>query len=112
MLGSIAATCFRRRRLVVLAWVLALVGFTVASSVGAGDWKTSARLEGTDSQRAYDLLAAEFPSQAVRWWRLPISSRPIAARHRRSSNQGRISLAPAGATTARSCLPSAIRAPA
>ena len=63
MLTRIARTSYRRRRLVVVAWFVVLVaGVTLGSSL-TGDWAEGGRLPGTDSQRAADLLKAEFPER-------------------------------------------------
>jgi RND superfamily putative drug exporter len=60
MLRRVALWCYRRRRLVVVAWIVALVGISVlGSTVGGGLLKTFS-LPGTESQRAYDVLGKEF----------------------------------------------------
>ena len=64
MLARIARTSYHRRRLVVAAWVAFLVLAVVGGSALKGAWATSGRLPGTDSQRAYDLLKAQFPGRA------------------------------------------------
>src|SRR5919106_573692 len=53
-------------RLVVLAgWVVLLAGITAASSgLGGAQYANNFSLEGTESQRATDLLQREFPDQA------------------------------------------------
>jgi putative drug exporter of the RND superfamily len=53
-------------RLVVLAgWVVLLAGITAASSgLGGAQYSNNFSLEGTESQRATDLLQREFPDQA------------------------------------------------
>jgi putative drug exporter of the RND superfamily len=61
-LVRLARTCSRHRWRTLLAWLLALVVIqVVAASVGARQ-VSSFRLPGTESQRAYDLLAARFPA--------------------------------------------------
>jgi putative drug exporter of the RND superfamily len=55
---------FRRRWLVVAFWIAALVAATVANSAFGGEWEGGARLQGTDSQRAYDLIEKHVPSQS------------------------------------------------
>src|SRR4051794_23598685 len=60
MLRNVATWCYRRRRLVVVAWIIALVGISVlGQTVGGGLLKTFS-LPGTESQRAYDVLGQEF----------------------------------------------------
>src|SRR3954447_11329432 len=59
----LARACNRHRWRTFLAWVLALVALqVVASAVGVKEI-SSFRLPGTESQRAYDLLAQHFPAQ-------------------------------------------------
>jgi RND superfamily putative drug exporter len=58
----LARACNRHRWRTFLAWVLALVAIqVVAGSVGVKQISTF-RLPGTESQRAYDLLAKHFPA--------------------------------------------------
>src|SRR5256714_15421247 len=54
----------RRRRLVVLGWIVALVGAYGASSAVGTNYSNSFSLEGPDSQRAVDLLKRDFPAQS------------------------------------------------
>ncbi|MET0276556.1 MAG: MMPL family transporter [Acidimicrobiia bacterium] len=57
MLERLARTMYRRRKLVLLAWVILLVGgFALSGAIG-GAFKTEFKLPGTESQDAYDLLA-------------------------------------------------------
>ncbi|HEV8295974.1 MAG TPA: MMPL family transporter [Acidimicrobiales bacterium] len=63
MLANLARFSYRRRRLVLLLWVVALVGVVFLSAVAGADSKDNFALPGTDSQRAYDLLAERFPAQ-------------------------------------------------
>jgi RND superfamily putative drug exporter len=64
LLARLARTSYRRRRLVLLGWLAALVLLTVVSSSAGTNWTQSFRLKGTDSQAATDLLQTRFPSQA------------------------------------------------
>jgi len=52
------------RRLVVLGWIVALVGAFGASSAVGTNYSNSFSLNGTDSQRAVDLLKRDFPAQS------------------------------------------------
>jgi RND superfamily putative drug exporter len=63
-LERLARTCFRRRRLVLVAWLVALVAVAVLSRVAGGTLSTSFSLPGTESQRLTDLLDEHFPAQA------------------------------------------------
>jgi RND superfamily putative drug exporter len=57
MLQQLAHVMYRRRRVVLGAWIVLLVGtFGLAGAVG-GAFKTEFRLPGTESQAAFDLLA-------------------------------------------------------
>jgi putative drug exporter of the RND superfamily len=63
MLARIADFSFRKRWIVVLSWVAVLVVATVANGAFGGEWKSGGRLDGTDSQRAYDLVEKHLPSR-------------------------------------------------
>jgi putative drug exporter of the RND superfamily len=64
MFARLAAISYRRRRLVVLGWLAALVLLTVVASSAGSSWSQSFGLSGTDSQAATDLLQSRFPAQA------------------------------------------------
>jgi putative drug exporter of the RND superfamily len=64
MLARLADFSYRRRWFVVAFWIVALVGTTVANSAFGGEWRGNARLDGTDSQRAYDLIEERVPSKS------------------------------------------------
>ena len=51
------------RRLVVLAWIVALVGVVAVSSWTGSRYTTNFSLPNSDSQRAVDLLETRFPAQ-------------------------------------------------
>jgi RND superfamily putative drug exporter len=60
MLRSLAAWCYRRRRTVVVAWIIILVGsWGLAKTVG-GDLLKTFSLPGTESQRTFDTLKETF----------------------------------------------------
>src|SRR3989337_2646031 len=64
MLERLARWSFRRRKLMVLVWIVALVAAgTLASRVG-GEYSQDFSLPGSDSQAAYDLLKERFPQFA------------------------------------------------
>jgi hypothetical protein len=56
MLATLADVSYRRRWIVLVTWIAAVVGLTIASAAIGAEHSTTARLDGTDSQRAYDLL--------------------------------------------------------
>lgn len=57
-LGRLA---FRRRRLVLLAWIAVLVAAVIGVSSVSGSTTDDFTLPGTQSQQAIDLLEKEFP---------------------------------------------------
>ena len=63
-LGRLTSWCFRRRRIVVPLWIVALVGVSVISAVGGADSRDNFAFPGTSSQRAYELLGERFPKDA------------------------------------------------
>jgi putative drug exporter of the RND superfamily len=63
MLTRIARSSYRHRRAVLAIWLVALALAIVGGSALAGEYATSGRLPHTDSQRAYDQLAKDFPQR-------------------------------------------------
>jgi RND superfamily putative drug exporter len=63
-LQGLARACYRRRRLVLAGWVVAVLLVSVLSSVAGGKDATTFSLPGTESQRAFDLLKKQFPSRS------------------------------------------------
>jgi putative drug exporter of the RND superfamily len=64
MLTTFARTMVRRRRLVVAAWVVALISIGVLSSTLGGDHRVDYTMPGSDSARAQRLLTERFPEFA------------------------------------------------
>jgi RND superfamily putative drug exporter len=64
IMAALARWLYGHRRIVLAAWLVALVGFTFASRAIGSDYKDSFSLPNTDSQAAYDLLARSFPQQS------------------------------------------------
>jgi len=62
--GKLAAWCHDRRRLVLLLWIALLVVSVTASAVAGSNFQDKLSGNDTESQRARDLLSAQFPSQA------------------------------------------------
>jgi RND superfamily putative drug exporter len=60
MLQRLAGWCYDRRRLVLVLWVVALVGFTVLGKVAGGSLVKSFSSSGTDSSRAFTILGQDF----------------------------------------------------
>ncbi len=64
MLERLARWSFRRRKLMVLMWIVALVGAGTLASTAGGEYSQDFSLPGSDSQAAYDLLKERFPQFA------------------------------------------------
>ncbi|MDQ3878269.1 MAG: MMPL family transporter, partial [Actinomycetota bacterium] len=64
MLQNLARWSYRRRRWMLLIWVVALVAFIGFQSVAGGAYSNDFTLPGAESQKALDLLKARFPEQA------------------------------------------------
>jgi RND superfamily putative drug exporter len=63
-LGRLADVSFRRRRWVVLGWVVTLALAAGLVSAFGGDYNADYSAPGSDSSQAQDLLESRFPSQA------------------------------------------------
>jgi RND superfamily putative drug exporter len=63
-LRALARFCYRRRWLVVGAWVIALVGMNVLSGAIGTNFTTNFSAPNTESTRAQNLLAAHFKAQS------------------------------------------------
>ena len=64
MLERIAKTCYERRRVVLLLWVVAFVAMAVLGRVGGGPFSTNFTIPGSESKKALDLLEQRFPERA------------------------------------------------
>ncbi len=64
MLERIARTSYRRRWLVLAAWIVALVATVSLGRSLAGDFASGGNLPNTESRRAFDLLESRFPARA------------------------------------------------
>jgi putative drug exporter of the RND superfamily len=63
-LARLADVAFRRRRIVLAAWVVALVAAFAASGSLAGEFSADYATPGSESQRAGDLLSQRFPARS------------------------------------------------
>ena len=63
-LGRLAGWSFRRRGLVVLAWVATFAAAAGLSAAFAGDFAADYSAPASDSRQAHDLMAERFPAQA------------------------------------------------
>ena len=64
MLQRHAAWCYRRRRRVLLLWIVALIGVNVIGSTVGSTFSQGFALSGTESQQTADLLQSRFPARA------------------------------------------------
>jgi RND superfamily putative drug exporter len=64
MLDRLARFSYRRRRLVLVSWLLLLVGTQLLASAAGGKASMNFKLPATDSERAQSLLTSRFPSQS------------------------------------------------
>jgi len=64
MLQRLARFCYRRRRLVLVTWILAVILIGVLAKTSGGKDATNFSLPGTESQQAFDLLKANFPAKS------------------------------------------------
>ena len=64
VLGRLAGAAHRRRVLVVVLWLAAVVAAVGLSQVASGDFKADYTARGSDSRAAQDLLAERFPAAA------------------------------------------------
>jgi len=60
MLPRLASWCYRRRRLVVVGWIVILVGVNVLAKSAGGDLLKTFSLPGTESQRTFDVMKRDF----------------------------------------------------
>jgi putative drug exporter of the RND superfamily len=64
LVARIASWCVAHRRVTVLGWVALLIATLALSGAVGSRYSESNTLPGTETQRAADLLAKEFPAQA------------------------------------------------
>ncbi len=62
-MSLVAQFCYRRRRLLVIAWILFLAGIFLVSQTFGGESRTEFRLSGSESQEAVDLLGESGASE-------------------------------------------------
>jgi RND superfamily putative drug exporter len=65
LLYTLGRFAFRHRRLVALAWVALLVAVGFAAASVSGPTNSPLTVPGTESQRAFDLIAQRFPGSAA-----------------------------------------------
>jgi RND superfamily putative drug exporter len=59
MLQRLARSCYRKRRFVLVGWIVLLIGLFVLSAVAGGATRTEFSLPGSESQDAFDLLSEQ-----------------------------------------------------
>lgn len=62
-MSSLARWCYQRRWIVVGLWLTALVVSLILAKTAGAHYVNEFHLPGTDTQRAFDLLRADFPAQ-------------------------------------------------
>ena len=93
-MAALARWCFRHRWTVVIAWLVVLVGVSVAARVAGDHYRDDFTLPGTDTQAAFDLLQQEFPGASG-------DTATIVLHARSGTLRGRAPLATATAMLAR-----------
>jgi RND superfamily putative drug exporter len=63
-MSGLARWCYRRRWVVVSGWLAVLFATSTLAKISGSHYVDDFNLPGTDTQRAFDLLTAEFPSQS------------------------------------------------
>jgi RND superfamily putative drug exporter len=61
---SVTRFAIHRRKTVIVAWILVLVGVSMAAGAVGSDFRNVFSLPGTETQQVQDLLEKRFPSQA------------------------------------------------
>ena len=74
LLYGLGHFCVRRRRLVLAAWIVLLVGVAIWSVAAKGATTEALSIPGTESQAAQDLLSQRFPAQAGTTIRIAIEA--------------------------------------
>ena len=74
LLYRLGHLCVRRRRLVLAAWIVVLVGVAIWSVAAQGTTTEALSIPGTESQAAQDLLSQRFPAQAGTTIRIAIEA--------------------------------------
>src|SRR3954463_6800107 len=64
LLVRLADWSYRRRRWVLLLWILLLVGSVMAANSLGGDYHFTFSTPGSDSKKAQDLLQSSFPERS------------------------------------------------
>ena len=65
MLGRLADFTYRRRRLVLVAWVATLVAVVAVGGALRGDWSADYSTPGSESRAAVELLHERFPERSA-----------------------------------------------
>ncbi|MET8181208.1 MMPL family transporter [Streptomyces sp. NPDC005336] len=94
-MATLARWCFRHRLLVLLMWLLALGGISVAGQGAGAAYANVFSVPGTESEKAQDLVKSAFPESAgdmdtVVWQVAGGTVRDTAVRERLSASLGKI----------------------
>ena len=64
MLREMTRFCYRRRKLVLVGWIVAFILMGVLGTTAAGEYSTNFNIPGSDSEAALNLLEERFPDRA------------------------------------------------
>ncbi|MGH9155427.1 MAG: MMPL family transporter [Acidimicrobiales bacterium] len=64
MLETIARSCYRNRRKVLVGWIVAFFVLVFLGAVAAGEYSTDFQVPGSESKTAFELLETRFPARA------------------------------------------------
>lgn len=79
MLERTAAWCYRRRRVVLVAWIVLLIGTNVLAAGRGANFAMSFKIPHSDAQQATDLLTEKFPAAAATTTNVVFASKSPAA---------------------------------
>ena len=89
MLRKLAHTMYRRRRWVLAAWIVLLVGAFAIGNAAGGVFRTQFKLPGSESQAAFDLLKQEgFSTRTGEQAQIVFEARPGVDRSGRAQRDG------------------------
>jgi RND superfamily putative drug exporter len=64
MLHDLTRFCFRRRRLVLVGWIVGFILMGVLGATAAGEYSTDFNIPGSESAKALEILEEKFPERA------------------------------------------------
>ncbi len=64
MLNKLSRFCYRRRRLVLVGWIIAFILMVTLGATAAGEYSTNFNIPGSESEAALKILEERFPERA------------------------------------------------